>query len=179
MTNPTAAHGVDRAAELRARFRQCNPLNGEQAVAPAVKRVARATRVRQPAASDADADRKRRFADNLNKLLIRNGWKQADLARRMFGTTTDTKGFARAQNADAVSQYCAGRSMPEGNRLAHMAEVLGVAVEELTGEKPSPPTGVRFAPARDATTGRLVIDQNVSKATAAKIMQLLMDDKTP
>ena len=62
---------------------------------------------------------KKEFADNLHKLLLRRGWKQADLAR--------ATGIPR----DAVSRYIREMSLPEPSNLVKMADAFGMKPEDL------------------------------------------------
>ncbi|MDR3472218.1 MAG: helix-turn-helix transcriptional regulator [Devosia sp.] len=71
------------------------------------------------------------FARKLQELRGSKGWNQSDLARAVWGETTDTRGRTVARNRDRISQYERGESVPEPENLARLAEALGVEVSEL------------------------------------------------
>lgn len=120
---------------------------------------------------DAQAAKRRALAAFLNRTLVERGWKQADLARLVFGSTTDREGFNRARGADAISAYCQGRQLPEANRLAKLAEVCGTTVENMTGASDQP-AGIHFRPT-DGQRGRLTVDMECDLATYARIVALI------
>ena len=62
------------------------------------------------------------------------GWSNSDLARAVWGETTDTKGYKVARNRDRIAVYRRGAGFPEPSTLHKIAEVLGVAKDELAPE---------------------------------------------
>ena len=73
----------------------------------------------------------RTFAETLKQARTDRGMSQADLARLIWGTTTDTRGYTVARKRDRISSYEAGKATPEAHHLQQLAEALGMTVEEL------------------------------------------------
>jgi hypothetical protein len=97
----------------------------------------------------------------------------SDLARAVWGTHTDSRGYEMARNRGRVSQYLAGFSMPEPRTLAKIAEAVGKTTTELTGAL-SPGGG------GDAPQGRKpVAVQMTIVAGAASLAHLTLDMLLP
>ena len=75
-----------------------------------------------------------KFQHNLKELRTNKGLSQSDLARLIWGTQTDARGYEVARNRDRISAYERGRASPEEVNLAKIAEALGVSVSELAPE---------------------------------------------
>lgn len=73
------------------------------------------------------------FADNLARLMQAKGMKQSDLAREVWGTTKDKRGYEVARNRDRISAYLAGAGIPETDNLNKIAAALGCTAEDLLG----------------------------------------------
>jgi len=71
------------------------------------------------------------FARRLHQMLTDRGMSQSDLAREIWGETKDSRGYSVAKNRDRISAYLRAESLPEPQNLAKIAEVLGVAPEDL------------------------------------------------
>jgi transcriptional regulator with XRE-family HTH domain len=71
------------------------------------------------------------FGRKIRHYLDERGMSQSDLARAVWGETKDKHGRPAAKNRDRISQYVAGKSWPEPQNLARIAEALGVAPDEL------------------------------------------------
>jgi len=56
---------------------------------------------------------------------------QSDLARKIWGTTKDNRGYIVARNRDRVSAYERGKAQPTHENLTAIAKALGVTVEDL------------------------------------------------
>ena len=122
------------------------------------------------------------FARRLHETLIRKGMSQSDLARSMWGETTDARGYKVARNRDRVSSYLSGRSWPEAQNLRRMAEALGVKEEDLapditaaTVDREKPALAITMV-AGHPDKVHLVVDQLVPLALAARIASLLSDE---
>lgn len=63
--------------------------------------------------------------------MKRQGMSASDLARQVWGSTTDKRGYSVARNRDRISHYLAGTSFPEPQNLGAIAKILDVPVEEL------------------------------------------------
>lgn len=74
----------------------------------------------------ADEELRRIFARNLNNFLALNGYKQADLARRMQVSTATT------------AKWCTGQTMPRIDRIQSICNWLGIEKEDLLNERPDP-----------------------------------------
>ena len=75
------------------------------------------------------------FSKQLHRLLLEKQMSQSDLARTVWGTTTDSRGYKVAKNWDRISAYLAGRSLPDQRNLLRIAKALGVEPETLAPEK--------------------------------------------
>jgi transcriptional regulator with XRE-family HTH domain len=75
----------------------------------------------------------RAFADRLAKLMQDKNMKQSDLARKIWGTTKDRRGYEVARNRDRISAYLARAGIPEPENLQKLAEALDCAPEDLVG----------------------------------------------
>jgi transcriptional regulator with XRE-family HTH domain len=118
----------------------------------------------------------------------------SDLARRMWGTRTDRRGYTVATNRDRVGHYVAGTSYPTEQNLHKLAAIFGVPVDTLAiPERPPtgrPPLGGVLGPAPPArhlcrvtgsTAGpalmRLELDVMIRGELALQIMQLIVAEK--
>ena len=71
------------------------------------------------------------FADRLYQQRRHLGWTQSELARRIWGTITDKRGYEVARNRDRISAYEAKRAQPERATLDAVAAELGLTLEQL------------------------------------------------
>jgi hypothetical protein len=73
-----------------------------------------------------------RFAQTLNKAMRQRGMSPSDLAREVFGSHTDIRGYSVARNRDRIGAYLAGISYPQNSEtLRKLAEALGLRPEML------------------------------------------------
>jgi transcriptional regulator with XRE-family HTH domain len=125
------------------------------------------------------------FANRLQQLRTDRGWSQSDLAREVWGDTTNRSGRKVAKNRDRISTYEMGKSWPDPHNLVKLANALGVTPEELapdivgsTVERQNPEFAiVGVAGHRDKV--HLKINTLVSFDVATKIMQLLKQSDEP
>ena len=68
--------------------------------------------------------------------MKRLGLNNSEVARRVWGTTKDKRGYDVARNRDRIGHYLAGASYPEPENLVKLADVIGVPVAELASDKP-------------------------------------------
>lgn len=61
----------------------------------------------------------------------------SELARQIWGSTTDKRGYSVARNRDRIGHYLNATSYPEPANLDAMAQALGVPVEALAIERPT------------------------------------------
>lgn len=113
-----------------------------------------------------------RFPARLLHLRKTLGWSQSDLARYVFGTYTDAKGYESARGRDKISLYEAGRAEPSDRTLDRLVKALRTKVPGLTvtdlapdlmvtklsglGGRGSPQVSLKAVPGRDLY--RLVVD---------------------
>ena len=76
------------------------------------------------------------FADALDALMKRGGLKPSDVARIVWGTTVDSRGYTVPRNRDRIASYQAAKSYPDPENLQKLADALGVPVEELASTRP-------------------------------------------
>lgn len=71
------------------------------------------------------------FAENLRKARVDRGLSASELAREIWGTTVDSRGYKVAKNRDRISVWESGKSVPEPHSLQKLSDVLGIPIEEL------------------------------------------------
>ena len=119
------------------------------------------------------------FASRLHQLRTSKGWSPSDLAREVWGETTNREGRKVAKNRDRISVYEMGKSWPDPHNLAKLAKALGTTPEELapditasTVERQNPEFAV-LAVAGHPDKVHIKVNKLVPFAVAATIMQLL------
>lgn len=75
-----------------------------------------------------------RFAKRLNERMLAREMSQADLARAVWGSMTDKRGYEVARNRDRISVYLRGLGFPDPINLKKIADVLGTTPEDLAPE---------------------------------------------
>lgn len=73
------------------------------------------------------------FAARLEQKMKAKGLTQSELARQIWGSTKDGRGYSVARNRDRISSYLAGAGMPEPENLKKLADALDCTVEDLIG----------------------------------------------
>lgn len=76
------------------------------------------------------------FADKLKAAMTKNKLSASEVARRVWGTTKDSRGYTVARNRDRIGHYLSGASYPEEDNLVKLAGAIGVSVEDLRSERP-------------------------------------------
>jgi hypothetical protein len=113
------------------------------------------------------------------------------VARRIWGTTTDARGYTVASNRDRIGHYLAGSSYPEPKNLIKLAEVLDLPVEDLAIDKPvfvagagasyrggRQPGDIQMTVLADhPNKARLVFDRTVDFETAMRVLQMIKEDE--
>lgn len=119
------------------------------------------------------------FKNRLYQLRQHFGWSQSDLARKIWGTVEDKRGYTVARKRDAVSAYEAGRAAPERATLDLLAETFGVTAVDLAPELVAarerregevPPVRLVMLP---GGLVRLQVDVAVQMSVAASVLALL------
>lgn len=79
------------------------------------------------------------FAEALRKAMEEQALSLTEVARRVWGTTKDTRGYEVAKNRDRIGHYLKGTSYPIPENLQKLADAVGVPVESLTiAQRPAP-----------------------------------------
>jgi transcriptional regulator with XRE-family HTH domain len=71
------------------------------------------------------------FASRLQHLRSLKGWSQSDLAREVWGETTNREGRKVARNRDRISAYEMGKSWPDPHNLMKLVKALDTTPEYL------------------------------------------------
>ena len=89
----------------------------------------------EPIASGLTADQQEQlaeFARNLQAFRKDRGWTQSDLAREVWGETTESRTGKRvAKNRDMISRWESGNSCPSEIKLREVCDATGWAYEKL------------------------------------------------
>lgn len=119
------------------------------------------------------------FSRRLHDALTQAGMNQSDLARAVWGETTDSKGRPVAKNRDRISQYLAGKSVQAN--LAKIADALGVDLLDLapditaaTIEREDPAFQVTLVTGHDDRT-HLRVNALVEFKVAQEVMRILAE----
>lgn len=67
-----------------------------------------------------------KFPQILRRSMREKGLSQSDLARLMFGPTTNSRGNADAKGKDRISVWCAGKNRPSDKHLAKLAQFVDI-----------------------------------------------------
>jgi transcriptional regulator with XRE-family HTH domain len=79
------------------------------------------------------------FAQALRKAMEDQALSPTEVARRVWGTIKDKRGYDVAKNRDRIGKYLEGTSYPLAANLQRLADAVNVPVESLTIEKrPTP-----------------------------------------
>lgn len=121
------------------------------------------------------------FARRLQKAMDAKGWSQSDLARNATRFLEQTGDKPLKITRDTLSKYMSGKTMPREERLNALAKALGVPVAELISTEGITSIAERTPPIGATDTGKgtawLRVNQEVSWATALKILEMLKGDK--
>lgn len=85
-----------------------------------------------------DETPKEAFAEVLRTLMLEKRITASELARKVWGTMKDYRGYEVARNRDRVGHYLSGKSFPEKENLQKIAKALGVPFEKLAASQPAP-----------------------------------------
>ena len=124
------------------------------------------------------------FAKRLHRAMLAKQLSQSDLARRIWGTITDNRGYEVAKNRDRISVWLRGQAIPDPQNMAKCAEVLGMKVEDLAPdvaasavERENPEVQMT-AMGGHSDKVYLRVNKLVSMALAAKIVGMLAEAET-
>jgi transcriptional regulator with XRE-family HTH domain len=80
---------------------------------------------------EADMPKDPAFPDRLQRLMDQKKMTRAELARHIWGTMVDERGYTVARNRQTVSRYLAGKTDPNETTKRLIAEALGVTYKQL------------------------------------------------
>ncbi|GKY89262.1 helix-turn-helix domain-containing protein [Sinisalibacter aestuarii] len=121
------------------------------------------------------------FKECLYQARRAKGWSQSELARQMWGSVEDSRGYTVAKNRDRISAYERGRATPERETLDLLVKVFDVTIEELApdlvlrrAESTGEASGVHMTLVDGSmSVARLEVNVTVSLETASKVIALL------
>lgn len=118
------------------------------------------------------------FARRLHDRLTELEMSQSDLAKKIWGTVPDKRGFEVARNRDRISQYVKGRSLPDRENAKKLAKALNCEVEDLVPERPGAADAAHPEVSMVAVAGRndrvrLIVNKAMSLTLAAAIIDML------
>lgn len=131
--------------------------------------------------SQAVESRETAFARRLQALMAERNLSNSELARRVWGEITNSRGYKEAKGRDRIGKYIKGETYPEPRTLKEIADALGVGVPELAPDGPAKAT-----PWEAAETSLLVLEGHPGKALlridkilpfakATRILQILAE----
>ena len=123
------------------------------------------------------------FAEALHEAMNRKRMNASALARAVWGTTKDYRGYDVAKNRDRIAYYLSGKSAPRDDVLKKLADILDVPLDHLAGLRPGRGGGetatVSVVPVERETGGPLHLVLKCSvllpMAIAMKILKLIND----
>ena len=102
------------------------------------------------------------FAEKVHAAMLKKRMNISDLAREIWGSVVDYRGFTVAKNRDRAGFYLAGKSYPNEANLKLLAKALDLNVDELRVEKPS--IGVQRTRTSDRDVQLTILASDPSKA---------------
>ena len=94
------------------------------------------------------------FAATLRQLMLDRKMSRSMLARKVWGTVKDKRGYDVARNRDRIGHYLTGKSFPAPDNLKKIAKALGAEPKALEKLRPAPslePAGKRTKIILDAS----------------------------
>ena len=71
------------------------------------------------------------FPDRLQRFMDDKNLSRADLARSIWGTFHDERGYEVAKNRQIIGRYLQGKAYPSGSTRRKLAAAIGVRYAEL------------------------------------------------
>jgi transcriptional regulator with XRE-family HTH domain len=102
-----------------------------------------------------------RFRANLLRAMTERNLTSSQLAREIWGTTTDTRGYKVARNRDRIAHYLAGTGYPTAPVLEKMAQVLGVDPAQFAKDEVAATTGNNTPSSEARVAQRLGVSMNI------------------
>ena len=123
------------------------------------------------------------FSRRLGQAMVDAGLSQSELAAKIWGRTTDNRGYSVAKGRDRISIYLKGMALPDHVNMQKLAEALGLTVEELAPdltaqsiERDYPEIGITKASGHPDKI-LLRVNKIVPMEVAAKIFAILAEVK--
>ena len=149
-----------------------------------VTKSSKASAAAKTAPINLDQAKRGSFASNLRRLRLALNLSQSDLARKIWGDTTDSRGYTVARSRDRISYYEAKKAVPEAHTLGVLADTLNTTVEELAPDLIAKETDkqrdpeISMAMVKDrADLVHLRVNTLCTLALASKIIALLTDER--
>jgi len=122
--------------------------------------------------------------------MLKHGLSASEVARQIWGPTTDKRGYTVAKNRDRIGHYLAGASYPEPDNLIELAKAVGLDVQDLAIDKPvfvsggggsyrgRQPGDIQMTVLADQPNkARLVFDRVLDFETAMRLLQMIKEDE--
>lgn len=121
-----------------------------------------------------------KFRRNLRQARLNKGLSMSELARSIWGETTDSRGYTVALHRDRITKWESGAQVPTPANLAVLAAALEMTVEELAPDLMAKSVEADSDPSIQMTfvagypdRVHLVINTLTSLAKASQIIALL------
>ena len=116
------------------------------------------------------------FSANLRQAMLDLNVNNAWLARALWGTRTDSRGYEVPRNRDRIGQYLKGTSLPNDANMRRMAEILKCDYEWLAPpERRKAESGEQFSfICTDEDYVRVKINMQMDSATASEINLIVL-----
>jgi len=125
------------------------------------------------------------FPKKLREAMAAKQMTPSDLARAIWGTVADPRGYKVARNRDRIGVYLAGTGYPSKETLPKLCEALGWSMDEVpasnSGKEPRALAGgsdFSFSLLADQPSLCLIyIRKNLPTEVGMKILRLITDDE--
>jgi transcriptional regulator with XRE-family HTH domain len=119
------------------------------------------------------------FANTLRNAMAEQQMTQSDVARAVWGNTTDPRGYQVAKNRDRIGAYLAGTGYPSKETLPKLCKAVGLSMDKLppATRSTAPRAGARdfsFSILPDETVF-IEMRKVVSMDIGLKILQLVTE----
>lgn len=186
LTDPVHIDAEEGAAEFQ-RHQQEAPEEAPRALAPGVhvildsKEVFRRTDIKRLTGASRQMALNE-FSERLFNLMTTKGLSASDIARGMFGTTTNELGNQVAKGRDRVSHWVNAKKLPDAQNIQKLAILFGVNSEALIPQVTAPARGNNEKLVFEAVEGRpgfalIKVEKIVSASLAARIIAMLSEEK--
>jgi transcriptional regulator with XRE-family HTH domain len=119
--------------------------------------------------------RKTAFAERLERIMMERNLSRSDVARLIWGTMTDERGYTVARNRQVLGKYLSGEVEPRMSTKRRMAEVLSVpmaALDPSSDPLDRPGSGIYVEPV-DAVRSRIQVNMVAPNDVVRQVVVLL------